>query len=119
MIINTKLIDICSYYKYTFTQFLFFKSWKERLLSHISIFSGAFGSGKTEIALNYALERAGNTDYNKVLLADLDTANPFFVARDARGVGRRKDTYSGSSKRNGPGRCTQPASSAHGTFESG
>ncbi len=86
MIINTKLIDICSYYKYTFTQFLFFKSWKERLLSHISIFSGAFGSGKTEIALNYALERAGNTDYNKVLLADLDTANPFFVARDARGV---------------------------------
>lgn len=55
-------------------------------MSHLSIFSGAFGSGKTEIALNYALERAVNTEYNKVLLADLDTANPFFVARDAQGV---------------------------------
>jgi predicted ribonuclease YlaK len=52
-------------------------------LSHISIFSGAFGSGKTEIALNYALERAVSTEYNKVFLADLDTANTFFVARDA------------------------------------
>lgn len=52
-------------------------------MSHISIFSGAFGSGKTEIALNYALERAVSTEYNKVFLADLDTANTFFVARDA------------------------------------
>ncbi len=55
-------------------------------MGHVSIFSGAFGSGKTEIALNYALERARQTKYNEVLLADLDTANPYFVARDARGL---------------------------------
>ncbi|KUG04682.1 hypothetical protein ASZ90_017821 [hydrocarbon metagenome] len=53
-------------------------------MGHVTIFSGAFGSGKTEIALNYALERAGQSKYDKVLLADLDTANPYFVARDAR-----------------------------------
>ncbi len=53
-------------------------------MGHVTIFSGAFGSGKTEIALNFALERAGQSKYNKVLLADLDTANPYFVARDAR-----------------------------------
>ncbi len=53
-------------------------------MGQLSIFSGAFGSGKTEIAINYALERTRRTEYNEVLLADLDTANPYFVARDAR-----------------------------------
>jgi len=50
-------------------------------LSHLAIFSGALGSGKTEIALNYALQTAGQ--YQEVYFADLDMANPYFVARDA------------------------------------
>ena len=53
-------------------------------MTQVTIFSGAFGSGKTEIALNYALERAKHTEYKEILLADLDTANPYFVARDAK-----------------------------------
>lgn len=48
-------------------------------LRRISIFAGNFGSGKTEIALNYAakIHETGR----KVALADLDLINPYFRTR--------------------------------------
>jgi hypothetical protein len=51
-------------------------------LGNIVIFAGGFGSGKSEIALNYALQQAKvATD---VILADLDLVNPYFASRDVR-----------------------------------
>ena len=48
--------------------------------SRIRVFTGHFGSGKTEIAINYAmnLRNAGK----KVCIADLDIVNPYFCTRD-------------------------------------
>ena len=48
----------------------------------IIIFTGSFGSGKTEIALNQAmgaLKKKG-----KVIIVDLDIVNPYFRSRDMR-----------------------------------
>lgn len=47
--------------------------------NRITIFTGPFGSGKTEIAVNYALQlrRQGQ----KVGLIDLDIVNPYFRSR--------------------------------------
>lgn len=48
----------------------------------INIFCGHFGSGKTEVAVNYALklnEIRGNT-----AIADIDIVNPFFRTADAK-----------------------------------
>jgi len=52
-------------------------------MSRIRIFTGHFGSGKTEIALNYAinLTRIGR----KVALVDVDIVNPYFCARSMKG----------------------------------
>ncbi len=51
-------------------------------MGKIVIFAGGFGSGKSEIALNYALTRkSADTD---VILADLDLVNPYFASRDVR-----------------------------------
>ena len=46
------------------------------------VFAGHFGSGKTEISINFALElvRSGK----KVALVDMDIVNPFFRAADAK-----------------------------------
>ena len=51
-------------------------------MSRISIFAGHFGSGKTEISLNYAinLAKAGK----KVAIVDIDIVNPYFCVRDVR-----------------------------------
>lgn len=48
----------------------------------ITIFTGHFGSGKTEVAVNYAFElvRAGK----KTAIADFDIVNPFFRTVDAK-----------------------------------
>lgn len=48
----------------------------------IAIFTGHFGSGKTEIAVNYAfqLAKAGR----KTAIADLDIVNPFFRTADVK-----------------------------------
>jgi len=48
----------------------------------ILIFMGMFGSGKTEIALNFAqsLSKAGQ----RVALADIDTISPYYRSRDLR-----------------------------------
>ncbi len=48
----------------------------------IHIFSGHFGSGKTEVALNFAISER-NAGKN-VTLIDMDTVNPYFRANDAK-----------------------------------
>lgn len=49
-------------------------------MARIRVFTGHFGSGKTEIALNYALKL--NQEGKKVAIADLDIVNPYFCTRD-------------------------------------
>jgi len=48
----------------------------------VTVFVGNFGSGKTEIALNYALHLAARGE--PVRLVDLDIVNPYFRSREAR-----------------------------------
>lgn len=51
-------------------------------MSRIRIFTGHFGSGKTEISINYALKLA--YEGRKVCIADLDIVNPYFCTRDEK-----------------------------------
>ena len=49
-------------------------------MKRINIFVGHYGSGKTELAVNFAIK-------NKVdIIADLDTVNPYFRTNDARKI---------------------------------
>ncbi len=50
-------------------------------MKRVTLFAGHYGSGKTNLAVNYALElaRAGQ----KTLIADLDIVNPYFRTRDS------------------------------------
>ena len=50
----------------------------------IQIFSGHFGSGKTEVALNFAMnqKKLGK----KVTIVDFDIVNPYFRTNDAKNV---------------------------------
>lgn len=48
----------------------------------VTLFLGPYGSGKTEVALNYAVWVAGR--WGGVWLADLDLVTPYFRARDVR-----------------------------------
>jgi hypothetical protein len=48
----------------------------------IVIFSGTFGSGKSEVAVNTAFYAAQK--YEKVAIVDLDVVNPYFRCREAR-----------------------------------
>ncbi len=50
-------------------------------MKRISIVSGHFGSGKTEFSINLALYK--KMCYNKIIIADLDTVNPYFRTNDA------------------------------------
>ncbi|MGE5614240.1 MAG: hypothetical protein ACM3XR_07520 [Bacillota bacterium] len=48
----------------------------------VAIFTGHFGSGKTEIAVNYAVQLA---EAGKIVaIADMDIVNPFFRTADAK-----------------------------------
>jgi hypothetical protein len=51
-------------------------------LSRIRIFTGHFGSGKTEIAINYAIKLL--EEGKKVAIVDLDIVNPYFCVRGIR-----------------------------------
>ncbi len=48
----------------------------------ITIFTGHFGSGKTEVAINYALQTAEKG--KKTAIVDLDIVNPFFRTADVK-----------------------------------
>ncbi len=50
----------------------------------ITIITGHFGSGKTELCINLAVEAAMETE--RVAVADLDIVNPYYRARDARAM---------------------------------
>ena len=47
----------------------------------LTLFAGHYGSGKTNIAVNYALRLA--SDGKKVCIADLDIVNPYFRTADS------------------------------------
>jgi hypothetical protein len=51
-------------------------------MSRIKVFAGHFGSGKTELAINYAKNLA--SEGNKVTLVDIDIVNPYFCIRDLK-----------------------------------
>ncbi|WP_139905815.1 ATP-binding protein [Clostridium thermarum] len=51
-------------------------------MSRIRIFTGHFGSGKTEIAINFA--RGLALQNIKTCLVDIDIVNPYFCVRDLR-----------------------------------
>ena len=53
-------------------------------MSRIRVFTGHFGSGKTEIAINYAIYLAKQG--HKVAIVDIDIVNPYFCTRDVKGV---------------------------------
>lgn len=55
----------------------------------VTIFTGNFGSGKTEISLNYALHLKEKND--KVAVIDLDTINPYFRSREKNELMEEKD----------------------------
>jgi len=55
---------------------------KSILNKRIKIFVGGFGSGKTEIAINYSIYC--RKSYTKVAIVDLDIVNPYFRTREAR-----------------------------------
>ena len=57
-------------------------------LSGIVIIVGAYGSGKTEVAINLALHM--NARGANVRLADLDLVNPYFRTREARDLLNRQ-----------------------------
>lgn len=47
----------------------------------VTLFAGHYGSGKTNIAVNYALHLA--REGKKVVIADLDIVNPYFRTKDS------------------------------------
>ena len=47
----------------------------------LTLFAGHYGSGKTNIAVNYAIAMA--KEKNKVCIADLDIVNPYFRTADS------------------------------------
>ena len=50
----------------------------------ITVFAGHYGSGKTNVAVNYALKLCG--EGKKVSLSDLDIVNPYFRSKDSEKV---------------------------------
>ncbi len=54
-------------------------------IKRITIFAGHYGSGKTNIAVNYALKVKEATG-SKVSLADLDIVNPYYRAKDSTDI---------------------------------
>lgn len=55
----------------------------EMMENRINIVVGHYGSGKTEFAINFALQL--REQYDTVYLVDLDIVNPYFRSNDAKG----------------------------------
>jgi hypothetical protein len=55
----------------------------------ITILSGHFGSGKTEIAINLALSE--RQKYEKVAINDLDIINPYYRTRDVASIFHQRE----------------------------
>lgn len=51
---------------------------------NITLFLGNYGSGKTEVSVNFAMQLARASDGPEVVLADLDLVNPYFRSREPR-----------------------------------
>ncbi|MCM8710724.1 ATP-binding protein [Clostridium sp. SYSU_GA19001] len=51
-------------------------------MSRIRVFTGHFGSGKTEIAINYAINLI--KEGKKAAIVDIDIVNPYFCVRDIK-----------------------------------
>lgn len=58
-------------------------------MKRVTIFSGHYGSGKTNLAVNYAL-MLRQMDY-KVSIADLDIVNPYFRTKDSEELFSKND----------------------------
>ena len=52
----------------------------------VTAFAGHYGSGKTHLALNFALRQRVLYPDRPVILADLDIVNPYYRTHDARGL---------------------------------
>ncbi len=50
-------------------------------MKRLSLFAGHYGSGKTNIAINYALDL--KKSINEVYIADMDIVNPYFRTKDS------------------------------------
>ncbi|MCX8131775.1 MAG: hypothetical protein N3I35_16980 [Clostridia bacterium] len=59
--------------------------------NRISIFTGHFGSGKTEVAVNYAVKLAQMK--KKTAIVDFDIVNPYFRTADVKSFLEQKDIY--------------------------
>ncbi|MBR5322883.1 MAG: hypothetical protein IKU48_05000 [Clostridia bacterium] len=59
------------------------------MMKRVTIFSGHYGSGKTNLAVNYAL-MLREMDY-KVSIADLDIVNPYFRTKDSEELFAKND----------------------------
>ena len=51
-----------------------------------TLFLGNYGSGKTEVSVNFALHLAGQLEPGSVTLVDLDLVNPYFRSREPKEV---------------------------------
>ncbi len=62
----------------------------------ITLFAGHYGSGKTNVAVNYAL--ALKKEFDRVAVADLDIVNPYFRTKDCEGMLESKGIHLISSQ---------------------
>ena len=54
----------------------------EPLMKRVTLFAGHYGSGKSSLAVEYALKLASEGD--RTIIADLDIVNPYFRSMDSR-----------------------------------
>ena len=60
---------------------------KDMFSHRVSILTGHYGTGKTEVSVNLALALAAEGE--QVMLADLDIVNPYFRSRGRRPLLRK------------------------------
>ncbi len=59
--------------------------------NRVTIISGGYGSGKTEVSLNLACKFREEAPLTPVYLVDLDIVNPYFRSRQVRGLLGERD----------------------------